>query len=67
MDWFCKGIHRCARYPVSIDLYANKMPPTLDTVLTVPSILDTAQDVTAFLFVFVLCSLLFLVFLAPYL
>ena len=33
MDCRCKGIHRCEIYPASIDLYANKLPPTLDTLL----------------------------------
>ena len=45
MDCRCKGIHRCEIYPVSIDLYANNLPPTLHTVQTVPPTLDVAQTV----------------------
>ena len=40
---------------------AQKVPPILDTAQNVPPTLDTVQKVQAFLSVFVLCSLFFLV------
>ena len=48
MDCRRKGIHKCEIYPASIDLYANKIPPTLDTVQTLPRTLGIAQKATAY-------------------
>ena len=48
MDCRRKGIHKCEIYPASIDLYANKIPPTLDTVQTLPPTLGIAQKATAY-------------------
>ena len=63
------------RVPPTLDT-AQKVPPTLDnaqkvtsildTAAKVPRTLDTAQKIPAFLFVFVLCSLLFLVLRVPF-
>ena len=45
---------------------ARKVPPILDTAEKVPRTLDTAQKVPGFLFVFVRCSLFFLVLRVPF-
>ena len=46
------------KVPPTLDT-AQKVPPILDTAQKVPPTQDTAQKVPAFLFVFVLCSLFF--------
>ena len=53
------------KVPPTLDT-AQKVPPILDTAEKVPRTLDTAQKVPAFLFVFVLCSLFFLVLQVPF-
>ena len=53
------------KVPPTLDI-AQKVPPILDTAEKVPRTLDTAQKVPAFLFVFVLCSLFFLVLRVPF-
>ena len=68
-------LNAAKRVPPTLDT-AQKVPPTLDnaqkvtsildTAAKVPRTLDTAQKIPAFLFVFVLCSLLFLVLRVPF-
>ena len=68
-------LNTAKRVPLTLDT-AQKVPPTLDTAQKVPStldiaqkvppILDTAEKVPAVLFVFVLCSLFFLVLRVPF-
>ena len=53
------------KVPSTLDI-AQKEPPILDTAQKVPRTLDTAQKVPAFLFVFILCSLFFLVLRVPF-
>ena len=52
------------KVPPTVDI-AQKVPPILDTAQKVPPPLDTAQKVPAYIFVFVLCSLFFLVSRVP--
>ena len=68
------ALNTAKRVPPTLDT-AQKVPPTLDTAQKVPPILDaaqkvpptldTAQKVPTFIFVFVLCSLFFLVLRVP--
>ena len=53
------------KVPPTLDT-TQKVPPTLDIAQEVPPTLDTAQKVPAFLFVFVVCSLFFLVLRVPF-
>ena len=53
------------KVPPTLDI-AQKVPPILDTAEKVPRTLDTAQKLPAFIFVFVLCSLFFLVLRVPF-
>ena len=58
-------LNTAKRVPLTLDT-AQKVPPTLDTAQKVPPTLGTAQKIPAFLFVFVLCSLFFLVLRVPF-